>query len=106
MPNKCIKCGFIFNENTNLLKGCPFCNGKKFSFVSNKCLNKKILKEEHHLNKNHYIKDSFESLKILNKGSYELNLDLLFKKKDFIVELIEEGKYIIDLPSLLKKNKR
>ena len=109
MPNKCVKCGFIFGDNINLLNGCPYCKGKKFFFVNNNINkntnNKSIKKKEHLSHEKNLSKNSIGSLKILNKGSYEINLNHLFQHVDIIVELIEEGKYIIDLSSLLKKKK-
>lgn len=107
MSSKCMKCGFVFCDDINILNGCPFCDGKKFSYLKKTPSDKnidKVNEEKNEKKKNKSIK-KLESLKILCQGSYELNLDHLFKKKDFIVELKEEGKYVIDLPSILKIKK-
>ena len=34
MPHQCLKCGKIFEEgSTQLLKGCPDCDGNRFFFT-------------------------------------------------------------------------
>ncbi len=46
------------------------------------------------------------SIKIIAPGKYELNLDRLFTSDEIIIALQEDGKYVIHLPSLLKKGKK
>lgn len=108
MPNKCRKCGFIFCDDINILKGCPFCDSKNFIYLNKNTNYTKIENKIKNINleiNNKYEKD-IETIKIINPGSYELNLDHIFKKKDIVIELKEEGKYAIDLSSVLKKNKK
>ena len=34
MPHQCLKCGRVFEEGSSqLLKGCPDCNGNRFFFT-------------------------------------------------------------------------
>lgn len=114
MPNKCTKCGFIFCDDINIINGCHFCNGKSFFYSkniddskikneNNKLFIQKIQLDHIQTTKQNTKQKPIESVKILNHGSYELNLDYIFKNKDMIVELKEEGKYAIDLSSILKK---
>lgn len=42
-----------------------------------------------------------ESVRILEKGSYDLNLPILLSRKELVMSK-EEGVYVVDLPSALK----
>lgn len=44
-----------------------------------------------------------ESIRIIAPGQYEINLERLLEREEIIIALEEEGRYIIHLPSLLKK---
>ncbi|MEM0350402.1 MAG: Zn-ribbon containing protein, partial [Archaeoglobaceae archaeon] len=44
-----------------------------------------------------------ESIKILAPGMYEINLEKLLEREEIIIALEEDGRYIIHLPSLLKR---
>lgn len=89
--HRCIKCGFEFTEKTEdlIIKGCPRC-GSKFFTYSRKDKNKN--KEG----------DSVETIMVKGQGVYELNLSSLMESDSLIVS-DEEGRYIIDINSLLKK---
>lgn len=50
------------------------------------------------------LKDRFESIKIIEPGSYELNLMNLYDKEEKIIALEEDGKYQVSLPSALGEN--
>lgn len=45
--------------------------------------------------------DRFESIKIVDRGEYELNLMELYERKECIIELQEDGRYVIEVPETL-----
>ena len=49
--------------------------------------------------------DRVESVRILGPGSYELNLDSLFERKELVMAIREEGSYALHLPSVFKQKK-
>jgi predicted nucleic acid-binding Zn-ribbon protein len=49
--------------------------------------------------------DRVESVRILGPGSYELNLDSLFERKELVMAIREEGSYALHLPSVFKQQK-
>jgi hypothetical protein len=44
------------------------------------------------------LNDQFESIKIVEPGSYELNLMELYDREEYIVSLMEDGRYAIEVP--------
>ncbi|MFB6296696.1 MAG: Zn-ribbon domain-containing protein [Halobacteriales archaeon] len=44
------------------------------------------------------LNDQFESIKIHDRGEYELNLMELYDREEHIVALQEDGRYVIDVP--------
>ena len=46
-----------------------------------------------------------ESVRILGPGSYELNLDTLFERKELVMAIREEGSYALHLPSVFNQKK-
>ena len=46
-----------------------------------------------------------ESVRILGPGSYELNLDSLFERKELVMAIREEGSYALHLPSVFNQQK-
>ncbi len=44
------------------------------------------------------LNDQFESIKITAPGQYELNLMELYDRKEFIISLQEDGRYVVDIP--------
>jgi len=122
MPHQCVRCSEIYDDgNQVVLKGCP-CGGKLFFYISEKKL--KLLqarddavelseKEKKTLEKD--ILDivgskksddpvilDFESINVKTPGKYEIDLVNLFKKEPLIFKL-EDGKYVIDVPSAFEK---
>lgn len=49
--------------------------------------------------------DRVESVRILGPGSYELNLDSLFERKELVMAIREEGSYALHLPSVFNQQK-
>lgn len=92
--HRCIKCGAEFEEDSEelILKGCPECGSKFFEFHQ-----KGKVKEIREIKG-----DSVETIMIKENGIYEVNLSSLMKDDSIIVS-DEEGKYVIDINFLLKK---
>ena len=92
--HRCIKCGFEFTGNLEeiIKNGCPECGSKFFAYTRKSRVND--IKE---------VKgDSVESIIVKEQGVYEVNLSSLLENDSLIVS-DEEGKYLIDINSLLKK---
>ena len=49
--------------------------------------------------------DRIESVRILDRGMYDINLPMLLNRKELVMSR-EEGSYIVDLPSALKPGKK
>jgi len=49
--------------------------------------------------------ERIESVRILEKGSYDLNIPILLNRKELVMSK-EEGVYVVDLPSALKTPKK
>lgn len=52
------------------------------------------------------LEDSFESIKIVDRGEYELNLMELYERPECIIELGENGRYAIHVPETLSSSDR
>ena len=92
--HRCIKCGFEFKGDieTIIIDGCPECGSKFFAYTRKGKV--KEIKE---------VKgDSVESIMVKEQGVYEVNLSSLLENDSLVVS-DEEGKYLIDINSLLKK---
>ncbi len=44
------------------------------------------------------LNDQFESIRIVEPGQYEINLMELYKRDEYIIELQEDGRYVIEVP--------
>jgi predicted nucleic acid-binding Zn-ribbon protein len=44
------------------------------------------------------LNDQFESIKIVEPGQYELNLMELYDREEYIISLMEDGRYAIEVP--------
>ena len=92
--HRCIKCGFEFSGDLEeiITNGCPQCGSKFFAYTRKGKV--KDIKE---------VKgDSVESILVKGQGVYEVNLAALLENDSLVVS-DEEGKYLIDINSLLKK---
>lgn len=115
MPHQCVKCNKVFKENSEeILKGCSTCGGKFFFFVKSggekkleEVSSKLSLSDKEKIEKDvlDILGDSetdkpiildLASISVLNPGKFELDLSRLFKKEP-LVYMLDEGKYIIDV---------
>lgn len=123
MPHKCTKCGREFEDgSTEILRGCPSCGGKKFLFVKETDRHKDVLEEKNiesiasetketplevkPENKREIeVYDRVESIRVLQPGSYELNIEKLAKSDEVVVRLGQEDRYAVDIISMAKDPK-
>ena len=124
MPHKCTRCGREFRDGTtDILKGCPSCGGKKFLYVREEHRHRDVLEEK---TITEIAKETseevlevvetpeaapdprgrVESIRILAPGSYELNLKKLAESGDMVVGLGKDASYMVDIPSMGKKEEK
>jgi predicted nucleic acid-binding Zn-ribbon protein len=127
MSHQCVRCGKLYDDGDKIvLSGCPQCAGKLFFYIKKEHIKESQMlrealsdKEKEEMEKD--VLDlvgspekpdqpvilDFESIRVLKPGKYEIDLVHLFKKEPLVYKLAE-GKYIIDLPEVLKmkKNRR
>ena len=125
MPHRCVRCGKIYPDGSKeLLSGCE-CGCRFFLFIKKEHMKEaeEIIghlteKEKKQIEKDvldiigpraEEDKDApiildLESIRISKPGKYEIDLVKLFKENPIVYKL-EEGKYIIDVATILKKKK-
>jgi predicted nucleic acid-binding Zn-ribbon protein len=124
MPHKCTKCGREFKDgSTEILKGCPSCGGKKFLYVREAEQHEDVLeekdmekiaeeKEEELLEvrteprRGVDLYDRIESIRVINPGSYELNIEKLAESDEVVVRLGDDERYMVDILSMVKPQKK
>ncbi len=103
MPHKCTKCGKVYPDgDMRILSGCE-CGNNKFLYVPKE---KRTVEEQVEEIKKEFSGMGIESVRILAPGRYEINLEKLLERDEIVIALQEDGRYVIHLPSLLKKRKR
>ncbi|HIP25191.1 MAG TPA: hypothetical protein EYG81_01820 [Archaeoglobus profundus] len=114
MPHKCTKCGKMYADgDMSILNGCE-CGNNRFLYVPKESIPKETnLIEKREINENEIIDtrggyrgDDIECVRIIAPGQYEINIENILKMDGIIIKLQEEGRYIIHLPSLLKKRSK
>ncbi len=123
MPHQCVKCGTLHeNASDVLIKGCSNCKSRMFFFVKDSDLKKaearaKALtcEEKEDMEKDVYeimginpkedepVVLDFESINIIEPGKYELDLVNLFQKDKPLIYKVDDGKYMIDLEETFNK---
>jgi len=123
MPHQCVKCSRIIPAGSQeLLKGCAECGSHFFFYIREEQLEKIRAKpiEIPAEDKTNIEKDireiagitnekepvilDLESVRVTGDGKFEIDIVNLFNKKRPLIYKLEEGKYIIDLASTLKKS--
>jgi predicted nucleic acid-binding Zn-ribbon protein len=126
MPNRCVRCGKIYETaSPEILTGCNNCGSHYFFFFKEgdiklqaemskitRAEGEEILNDVQEIvgegNDKPVILD-LESIRIKKSGKFEIDLVSLFKRKPIIYK-IEDGKYFIDLASTMqlsgKRSKR
>jgi hypothetical protein len=131
MSHKCTRCEHIFKDgDIEILNGCPNCGWNKFLYVHNEPEQEDELKSQEEQPEKKALKeidefltdqgdeveeiaeteeeldqDRIESLRINEPGSYELNLEALLERKEIIMAMKEDGKYVVHLPSVFDTEK-
>lgn len=127
MPNQCIHCSSVYGDGAEeIIKGCSKCGSRFFFYMNEEKLKRLQIekeiegielteKEKEQIEKD--VRDiagiseeddtpiilDFESVKILKPGKYVLDIANLFNKERPLVYKLEDGKYVIDLISQMKK---
>ena len=129
MPNQCIHCSETYADGARqTLEGCSKCGSRFFFYLSEEKLAKikgQGQKEAVPLvdltpeDKEHIEQDvreimgieeidapiilDLETVKVTSPGKYILDIPNLFSKERPLVYKLEDGKYVIDLSSTIKK---
>ena len=132
MPHKCTNCEQIFDDGSAaILNGCPNCGWNKFLYVPAKPatdageatdngfavdardgefftgVTETKSGEPEMEEKEEATSDlEVESIRILEKGSYELNLESLLEREEIIMSVKEDGRYLVHLPSVFEKSRK
>jgi len=117
----CTRCRNVFDEGTDILKGCPVCGWKKFMFAKERPgqdaaapVQKADLSQPDNSSQEMdkmpawnaaKPESKVESIRITEPGTYELNLPTLFERDELIMA-VKEGTYLIDLSSAFRKPKK
>jgi len=122
-----MKCGREFRDGSvEILKGCPSCGGKKFVYVSERVKNADVLEEksittiaqetkqqvleikteERPAESASDILTRVESVRIMGRGKYELNLEQMAGSQDVIIGMGTDGRYVVDLASMSKPKRK
>ena len=116
MPHQCVRCSKLYPAGCKeLLTGCA-CGGKFFFFIKEEFINEakevtKLLSSEEkkeleedvlelvgNVDHEQPIILDFESIRATSPGKYEIDLIDFFKGDPLFIKL-DEGKYVIDIPS-------
>ena len=103
MPHQCTKCGKEYPDgDVRILSGCE-CGNNRFLYVPK--VKRKKEEEQVEEIKEQLSEMGIESVKILAPGMYEINLERILERDEIVIALQEDGRYVIHLPSLLKRRK-
>ena len=103
MPHQCTKCGKIYPDgDMRLLNGCE-CGNNRFIYIPKEKREKReeIVEDI----KREFSDMGVESIRIIAPGQYEINIEKLLAGEGIVIALQENGRYVIHLPSLLKRKK-
>jgi len=108
--HKCLKCRVKYKEITEaMLGGCPECGSKYFLYVRGESSSTEELVDLVEIDDCESVPlegEKIESLRILSPGVYELNLNTILERNEIIMQIKENGTYVIPLPSLFRSKKR
>ncbi|VVB79275.1 Zn-ribbon containing protein [uncultured archaeon] len=124
MPHQCVHCKRIYPIGSKeLLEGCSNCGGHFFFYIKDEQLEQikqnpieipraevdNIERDVREIvgvtNEEIPVVLDIESVRVMGDGKFEIDLVNLFDKKRPLVYKLEEGKYVIDIASSLKKAK-
>ncbi len=84
-----------------ILQGCE-CGNNKFLYIPKEEREREKVSEEE---VRESLPEGIESVRIIRPGMYEINLEKVFSRDEIVIALQEDGRYIIHLPSLLKRRR-
>ena len=115
MPHQCLKCSEVYdNASDVIIKGCPNCGHKLFLFLK-KMPNKKevelsqdekdlVMKEIESITDIDELDApvvlNLESVRVLKQGKYEIDINSLMKGGKPLIYKVQDGTYMIDLNTL------
>lgn len=124
MPHQCTKCSRIIPAGSkDLLNGCAGCGSHFFFYIREdqiermkahpieipedeiKTIEKDIRELAGITEPDAPVILDIESVRVLGEGKYEIDVVSLFDKERPIVYKMDEGKYIIDLSSMMRGKK-
>ncbi|RLI87964.1 MAG: hypothetical protein DRO98_03745 [Archaeoglobales archaeon] len=108
MPHRCTKCGREYADgDMRILQGCE-CGNNKFLYVPKEEKRRERKEEEVKESETSFSETplGIESVRILSPGMYEINLEKVFSRDEIVIALREDGRYVIHLPSLLKRRRK
>jgi predicted nucleic acid-binding Zn-ribbon protein len=127
MPNQCIHCSEVYPDGARqTLEGCSKCGSRFFFYLTEEKLQKIKGQKEQDItielssdDKKNIEEDireitgideidapvilDLETIKVTSHGKYLLDIPNLFSKERPLVYKLEDGKYVIDLSSTIKK---
>jgi len=128
MPYKCVHCSQLYEDGSEqVLKGCTECGRKFFFYVRKDQLDKiKEIEESRDelgtAEKKQMEQDvreiagfedeevpvflDFESVKVIRAGKYAVDLGNLFATNKPRVYKLEDGKYIVDLSTMIRREEK
>jgi len=130
MPHKCTKCGKVYPDGDyRILQGCE-CGNNRFLYVPKELKVNRVVEKDDIMAVVERLKtggreireiekveekdreelvsfgEDIESVKIIAPGMYEIKLENILSRNGLVIALREEGRYVIHLPSFLKKKRR
>lgn len=124
MPHQCVHCKRVYPIGSKeLLEGCSNCGGHFFFYIRDEQLEhikqnpieipkSEVGNIERDVREIVGVTDEeipvvldIESVRVMGDGKFEIDLVNLFDKKRPLVYKLDEGKYVIDIASSLKKAK-
>ena len=125
MPNKCTRCGKIFQDDSrSLIDGCDDCGSKFFFYIRQEALDRaeKELKELKSKELDEIEKDirqiipqavsedetvvlDLEAIRVIRPGKYKIDVVNLFNQKPIVIR-VGPGRYELDLSTLMMRLKK
>jgi predicted nucleic acid-binding Zn-ribbon protein len=125
MPNKCTRCGKIFQDDSSrLIEGCDDCGSKFFFYIRQEALDKaekelKTLKSKEVdeiekdirqiiprvVNDDETVVLDLEAIRVVRPGKYKIDVTNLFSQKPIVIR-VGPGRYELDLSTLMTRLKR
>lgn len=124
MPHQCVRCNTFYDDGAKeILSGCK-CGARLFFYVRKEKMQKALdMAEQLSEKEKTQMQDDvfeimgvkkeedtpvvleFEAIKVIKPGTYELDIVKILKQDPLIYKL-GDGKYMLDLKDLFKKNKK